>query len=51
MVNVDELKFFSKVQEELTVNKDSNIVLRGTQIVIPSTLRNRAIELAHEGHQ
>ena len=28
-----------------------NIILRGTRIVIPSGLRKRAMELAHEGHQ
>ena len=27
------------------------VVLRGTRIVIPRTLRHRVLNLAHEGHQ
>ena len=50
-VNAKELKLFHKVHDELTIHSDSNIILRGTRIVIPSALRKRAMELAHEGHQ
>ena len=50
-VNVKELKLFHKVHEELMIHSDSNIILRGTRIVIPSALRKHAMELAHEGHQ
>ena len=42
---------FNGVKDELTVSSDSNIILRGTRIVIPASLRHRAISLAHEGHQ
>ena len=51
-VNVKELKLFHKVRDELTIiHSDSNIILRGTRIVIQSALRKRAMKLAHEGHQ
>lgn len=43
-----ELIPFSKIRQELTV-KD-NIVLRRTRIVLPPSLQQRAIELAHKGH-
>ena len=44
-----ELKLFEKVKDELTVNDESDVVLKNSQIVIPTTLRNRAVTLAHEG--
>ena len=50
-VDCSELQLFSKVKDELTVNDDSDIILRGSRIVIPTSLRQRAISLAHEGHQ
>ena len=39
------------VKDELTVNSEGNIVLRGTGIVISKSLQSRAIGIAHEGHQ
>ena len=45
----DELALFSKVRDELTVTND--IVLRGTRIVVPRTLRQQTLALAHQGHQ
>ena len=50
-VNKDELRLFKRVQSELTVSGDSKIILRGSRIVIPAVLRERAISIAHEGHQ
>ncbi len=50
-VDIAELKMFSKIREELTVNTDSSIILRGTRIVLPLSLRKQAMEIAHEGHQ
>ena len=46
-----DLQPFYKLRHELTAAADSNIVLRGTRIVIPASLRNRSVQLAHEGHQ
>ena len=38
------------VRDELTCHPD-NILLRNNNIVIPSSLRDDAVKLAHEGHQ
>ena len=46
-----ELKMFKRVKDELTVNDQSNVILRNSRIVIPKALRERAISIAHEGHQ
>lgn len=40
-----------KVADELTVNDESTIVLKGSQIVVPEKLREKAVSIAHEGHQ
>ena len=50
-INVAELKLFSKIRDELTVSDDSNVILRGTRIIIPAALRQQAMAIAHEGHQ
>ena len=46
-----ELKLFRKVKDELTVSDKSDIVLKNSRIVVPMALREKAISLAHEGHQ
>ena len=48
-VNKDDLGLFKRVQSELTISSDSKIVLRGSRIVMPTVLRERAIDIAHEG--
>ena len=50
-VELNKLKLFSRVKDELTVNGEMNIILRDTRIVVPTSLHQKAIELAHEGHQ
>ena len=49
--NTDDLKSFAKVREELTVNERKNIILRGSRLIVPQSLRSRVISIAHEGHQ
>ena len=49
--DITELKLFKQVKDDLTINDQSNIMLRGSRIVIPKALRDRAISIAHEGHQ
>ena len=49
--DIKDLQMFKRVKDELTVNEQANIILRGSRIVIPKALRNRAISIAHEGHQ
>ena len=45
------MKSFAKIRDELTVNASKNIILRGSRLIVPQTLRARAISIAHEGHQ
>ena len=49
-VDPSTLKIFANVRSELT-SVDSNLVLRGSRIVIPDALQKHVVELAHEGHQ
>ena len=46
-----DLKLLRKVKDDFTVNHDNSVILRGNHIVIPTSLQNRAMVLAHEGHQ
>ena len=46
-----ELRMFHRVKDDLTVNDQSNIILHGSRIVVPKKLRERAVSIAHEGHQ
>ena len=41
---------FRKVKDELTVTPQK-IILRGTPIVLPEALQQRAVDIAHESHQ
>ena len=50
-VDQAQIKLFGQIKDELTVNSESNIILRGNCIVIPTSLQDRAISLAHECHQ
>jgi hypothetical protein len=45
-------KAYHDIKEELAIMQDnSHILVRGTRIVLPFSLWNRAVETAHEGHQ
>ena len=44
-----EVQNYKKLKEELSVF--NGLVLRRNRIVIPSTLRSKAVDLAHGGHQ
>ena len=46
----DIVKPYKSVKDELTVTSE-NIILRGTRIVIPESLQQKAIDLALESHQ
>ena len=46
-----EIKTFSKIRDELSIAEDTGIILRGSRIVLPTSLRQKAIEIAQEGHQ
>ena len=45
----DVVKPFKTVKDELTVTTNG-IILRGSRIVIPESLQQRAIDIAHETH-
>jgi len=44
-----EVQHYKKIKDELSVF--NGLVLRRNRIVIPSTLRSKAVDLAHGGHQ
>jgi hypothetical protein len=45
----ENLPNYKHVKDELSVL--GKLVLRGTRIVIPASLRKKLLKLAHEGHQ
>ena len=47
-VNKDELMIFHKVRQELTVC--DKVILKRNLLVLPKSLRNRALNLAHQPH-
>ena len=48
--NSDLLKQYKMIKEELTIGAQ-NVILRGSRIVIPQSLQQRIIDIAHESHQ
>lgn len=49
--HLNDLILFRNVKDDLCVNAERNIILKGTQLVIPAKIRKRVVQLAHEGHQ
>ena len=46
-----ELKPYRLCAEELSMNQTGDLVLKGSRIVIPKSLQDRATKLGHGGHQ
>ena len=46
----ETVKQYKPIKDEITVGSN-NIILRGSRIIIPDALRQRAIDIAHESHQ
>ena len=46
----ETVKQYKPIKDEITVGSN-NIILRGSRIIIPYALRQRAIDIAHESHQ
>ena len=44
-----KVREYNEVKDELLVYKGT--ILRGNRVVVPNTLRDRAVDLAHVGHQ
>ena len=49
-IDKEELQLFAKIRSELTVSQNRHIILRGSRIIIPKSLRSRAIAIAVESH-
>ena len=49
--NQAELHLFKHIKDDLTVNNGVTVLLKGSQIVVPMQLREKAVSIAHEGHQ
>lgn len=49
-VNYNDLRALFRLRDELTVNSEANVLLRGTKLVLPTSLRQKAVDLAHTGH-
>lgn len=49
-VNYNDLRALFRLRGELTVNSEANVLLRGTKLVLPTSLRQKAVDLAHTGH-
>ena len=49
--NIDDLKQYQKIKEEIPIDHANHVLLRGQRIILPSSLQDRAIKLAHLGHQ
>ena len=47
----DAFKNIKLIKDELSINSDENVLLRGTRLVIPKALQKRIVHIAHEGHQ
>ena len=45
------VKPFFNIKDEITVDNKNGVVLRGTRIIIPTTLQTRIVQLAHAGNQ
>ncbi len=48
--NSDLVKPFKQIKDELSVSSN-NMILRGSRIVVPDSLQQKAIDIAHESHQ
>ena len=50
-IDLQDLKAFHEIRHKLTVTTKNDTILRGSRIVMPASLRHRALQLAHEEHQ
>ena len=51
LVNSQNLHALYNVRDELSVSDDHDLVLRAHRLILPHALHQRAIHIAHEGHQ
>ncbi|XP_041349594.1 uncharacterized protein K02A2.6-like [Gigantopelta aegis] len=51
IANTTAYRSYWHIREELTAISDGDILLRGNRLIIPKNLQQRAIDIAHQGHQ
>lgn len=49
--NIDCLKPYQQITDEITLDHIHRVFLRGTRLILPASLQDRVIKLAHQGHQ
>ena len=49
--NVDRLKPYKQIKDEITFDHVNHVFLRGTRLILPDSLQDQVIKLAHQGHQ
>ena len=49
--NDPKLKPFKQIKNEIAIDHDHQVLLRGSRIIIPMSLQKQVIKIAHEGHQ
>jgi hypothetical protein len=49
-VDIEELQAYRSMQDELAIHCDT-VLLREKRIILPKTLKEQAIKIAHEGHR
>ena len=47
----DDLQPYIQCAEECIVKKNQDVILKGSRIVVPSSLQKKTTELGHSGHQ
>ena len=50
-IDINDLRAYEKVRNELSLTPEVDLIVRGSRLVIPKSLREQIIRLAHEGHQ
>ena len=50
-VNIELLRRFRRIKDELTVDVQHNIILKGNRIILPSKFHKDAVTICHVGHQ
>ena len=50
-IDINELRAYEKVRNELSLTPEVDLIVRGSRLVIPKSLREQVTRLAHEGHQ
>ena len=49
--NQPKVKPYRMIKNEITMDYDNKVLLRGTRSILPASRQKRAIQTVHEGHQ